>query len=97
MNKIEIFIKSPSYVELIKKVNELAQYSTTDTVVTIHEDPVATEDDLKNISNPNIGDIYLVSGNGYAYVYTSNGWKTLSPIINIKMPSDTELESMWNT
>lgn len=37
MNKVGKITKSPSYVELIRKVNELAQYSTMDTIITIHK------------------------------------------------------------
>ena len=95
MNKVGKITKSPSYVELIRKVNELAQYSTTDTIITIHEDTIASEDALKNIANPSIGDVYFVTGNDYAYIYLSSGWKPLAPVTNIVFPSDTELESMW--
>jgi len=98
MKNINKIINSPSHVETIKKINELIDFlnkTMGDIMITIHKDVIATEDDLKLINNPEQGDLYFVTETGSAYVYLDSQWKTLAPIIDIKVPTDAQMQLMW--
>lgn len=96
--KIDKILNAPTFIQIIKKINEIIDFlnaTTGDIVVTIHKELIATEDDLRLVSNPENGDLYFVSDTGYAYVYIDSVWRTLAPIIDIKIPTDTQMQSMW--
>lgn len=92
--KIEKITKSPSNIEIIQKINELAEHSTDADIVAWHG-YVSTEEDLKKISNPEKGDVYFVTEIGYGFIYTGAEWNTFAPILDVIIPNDDELQKMW--
>lgn len=92
--KIEKITKSPSNIEIIQKINELAEHSTDADIVAWHG-YVSTEEDLKKIANPEKGDVYFVTEIGYGFIYTGVEWNTFAPILNVIIPTDDELQKMW--
>ena len=92
--KITKITKSPSNVEVIKKINELADHSTASDVMAWNG-YVSTEEDLKKITNPEKGDVYFVTGIGYSFVYTGVEWDPLTPVTNVTIPTDNELKNLW--
>lgn len=92
--KIEKITKSPSNIEIIQKINELAEHSTDADIVAWHG-YVSTEEDLKKIANPEKGDVYFVTEIGYGFIYTGVEWITFAPILDVIIPTDDELQKMW--
>ena len=92
--KIEKITKSPSNIEIIQKINELAEHSTDADIVAWHG-YVSTEEDLKKIANHEKGDVYFVTGIGYGFIYTGAEWNTFAPILDVIIPTDDELQKMW--
>ena len=92
--KIEKITKSPSNIEIIQKINELAEHSTDADIVAWHG-YVSTKEDLKKIANPEKGDVYFVTKIGYGFIYTGVEWTTFAPILDIIIPTDDELQKMW--
>lgn len=92
--KIEKITKSPSNIEIIQKINELADHSTNVDVMAWNG-YVSTEDDLKKIENPEKGDVYFVTSIGYSFIYTGVEWDPLTPVIDITMPIDEDMKNLW--
>lgn len=92
--KIKKIIKSPSNIEIIQKINELADHSTNADVMAWNG-YVSTEDDLKKIENPEKGDVYFVISVGYSFIYTGVEWDSLTPVIDITMPIDEDMKNLW--
>lgn len=92
--KIEKITKSPSNIEIIQKINELADHSTNSDVMAWNG-YVSTEEDLKEIANPEKGNVYFVTSIGYCFVYTGVEWDPLTPVIEMTMPSDDQLKNLW--
>ncbi len=92
--KIKKIIKSPSNIEIIQKINELADHSTDTDVISWHG-YISTEAELKKITNAEKGDVYFVTSIGYSFVYTGVEWDPFAPIIEMTMPSDDQLKNLW--